>query len=168
MKRTAALTLAAACLALASVGAGSAAQTMASASHVITAVKSINGYRVGAAYTAARQTFGAQYSSTQDRTTCQASWAGGLTIAWHRQLPSANWNKACLHFAWAKVTGSSWRTDRGLRVGAPQSNVKKIYKSAAHKSSGAYTVWTLNKASGKTLQAWAKKGRIAYFKLVQA
>jgi hypothetical protein len=74
---------------------------------------------------------------------------------------------ACVTFAWANVTGSKWRTDKGLRVGASQSQVRELYKSATRKSSGGYTVWTLARVSGKSLQAWMQDGRIEFFRVVR-
>jgi hypothetical protein len=166
MKRRLATTLAVAGLALMAIGFASASSAL-SGSYVITATKSINGYRVGSGFVAAKRQFGFPKSSSQSSRTCVARFANRVTIAWQRRWPYAKWSKACLTFAWANVTGSKWRTDKGLRVGASQSQVRELYKSATRKSSGGYTVWTLARASGKSLQAWMHDGRIAFFRVVR-
>jgi hypothetical protein len=154
-------------VAVAALGVGSASSSLSSSSYVITAAKSIGGYKVGSTYVAAKRQFGGPVSSTLGRN-CTVRWPNRVTINWHRQAQYAKMAKACVAFAWAKVNGTAWRTDKGLRVGAPQSQVKKRYKSATRKNSGGYTVWTLAKASGNSLQAWVKSGRIAYFRVVRA
>jgi hypothetical protein len=160
-------------LALAALTFGSASLAAGrSTSNVIAGTRTIDGYRVGAPWAAARRVFGFPKASSQSGTTCTARWKNGVSISWHRTLPYAKWTKACVRFSRANVgtatvAGPTWRTDKGLRVGASQSQIKKLYKAATSKKSGAYTVWTLTKASGNALQAWVKKGRISYFRLVR-
>lgn len=165
LNRGLATTLAVAGVALMAVCA--AVASSGSNSYVITATKTIDGYRVGTGYTSALHRFGGPRSSSQDRAACVASWGNGVTIAWNRRPQYVKWQKACVTFAWSKVTGKLWQTDKGLRVGAAQSQLKKLYKGAAPKSSSGYTVWTLAKAPRTSLQAWVKGGRVAYFRLVQ-
>lgn len=165
MNRQIALSLTA-IAATAALSFGSASSAAApTSSYVITGVKSIGGYRVGAPYSAARRAFDVQFSSSQDPTTCVAQWPKGLTIAWHRRLPYVKWQKACVKFYWAKVAGTAWRTDRGLKVGASVPGLRSLYPSATRKTSRAYAVWTLVRGSGVSLQAWTKKGRVVYFRL---
>jgi hypothetical protein len=167
LNRKLATTLAVAGLALMAFGVASATSAASSSSYVITATKSIDGYRVGSTYVAARRRFGGPKSSSQSSRTCVASWSNRVTIAWNRRWPYAKWSKACVTFAWANVAGGKWRTDKGLRVGASQSQLKKLYKGATRKSSSGYTVWRLAKTSGSSLQAWLKRDRIAFFRIVR-
>src|SRR5262245_13975681 len=113
----------------------------AGGSYVITGIKSIGGYPVSAKYALARHIFGGPFSETQSGTMCVARWRGGLTIAWQRRLPYAKWEKACLAFSWAKVAGKLWRTDRGLRVGSSETQLRKLYASATRQASARYTMW---------------------------
>jgi hypothetical protein len=166
LKRTLATTLTVAGSTLIAFGFATGSFAAPSGAYVITATKAIDGYRVGSTYVAAVRQFGGPKSSSQDAQTCVARWSNRVTIAWHRRWPYAKWSKACLNFAWANVAGSKWRTDKGLRVGATRSQVKKLYKAAKSEKSGGYTVWTLTRSSGNTLQAWVKGGKISYFRLV--
>jgi hypothetical protein len=170
MKRAVATVVAGTCLALVGVVVGSAPSwaAAASTSYVITAAKSIDGYRPGSAYVAATKSFGGPVSSTQGPRTCVATFTNGVTIAWHRRLPYSRWEKACLAFEWAKVTGTQWKTDRALHVGSTEAQLRNAYKSATKKNSNGYTVWTLAKSSNNALQAWVKNGRVAYFQLVSS
>jgi hypothetical protein len=151
------------------VGATSLA-AVRSSSYVITGARTIDGYRVGATYAQAVRVLGGSYSTTQTNKTCTARWANGVTIVWHRTLPYAKWSKACLRFSFARVqrarvAAPNWRTDKGLRVGASESQLKRLYPAATAKLSSGYRVWTLAKASRIKLQAWAKKGHVAFFRL---
>ena len=158
------LTLAALTFGSASLAAGR------SAPNVIIGTRSIDGYRVGAGYAQARRLFGFPSSSTQSSRTCTARWANGVTIVWHRNFPYSKWARACVRFNRALVGGASvagpiWRTDKGLRVKDSQKQIKKLYPSATSTRSSGYTVWTLSKASGTSLEAWVKNGRVAFFRL---
>jgi len=168
LNRGLATTLAVAGVVLTAAGVATATSARTSSSYVITATKTIDGYRVGSAFTNAKRRFGGPRSSSQDRAACVASWANGVTIAWQRRPQYVKWERACVTFVWSKVTGRLWSTDKGLRVGASQSQVKKLYNVATSKKSGAYTVWTLAKSSGNSLQAWVKGGRVSYFRVVHA
>ena len=139
-------------------------------SYVITGAKTIDGYKVGTTYAQALRYLGSPYSTTQSSTACIARWTSGVTITWHRRLPATNWAKACTRFSYATVkhgksARATWRTDKGLRVGAAQSQVKKLYPVARSKRSNGYTVWNLTKASTISLQAWVKQGQVAFFRL---
>jgi hypothetical protein len=172
LNRKLAITLAVGGLALMAIGVASASSARPSSSNVITGTRSIDGYKVGAPWSAARRIFGFPKASSQSGTTCTARWTNGVSLSWYRTLPYSKWTRACVRFSRAKVgeatlAGPTWRTDKGLRVGAPQSQVKKLYKAATRKNSGGYAVWTLAKASRSSLQAWVKRGRIAYFRIVR-
>ena len=141
-----------------------------SSTNIIAGTKSIDGYRVGAPYAAARRTFGFPKASSQNGTTCTARWMNGVSISWHRTLPYAKWTKACVRFSRARVGKPSvaqraWRTNEGLRVGARASQVSRLYPSATSRRSGVYTIWTLQKSPKVSLNAWVKKGRVAFFRL---
>jgi hypothetical protein len=120
-----------------------------------------------AEFAKAQELFGVPYSETQSSTDCIARWQGGLTIAWHRELPEKKWTKACLKFSSAKVTGKNWRTDKGLRVGAAQAAIERLYPHAAKKKAGTAVYWNLNPKGNPSLQAWMKHGRIKYFQVVR-
>jgi hypothetical protein len=141
-----------------------------STSFVITGVKTIAGYKVGTTYAQALRYFGGAFSTTQSSSSCTARWKNGVTIVWHRRSPATNWAKACTRFNYATVGKAraprgTWRTDKGLRVGATETQLKKLYPAATSKRSRRYTVWTLATVSKISLQAWVQKGRIAYFRL---
>src|SRR5262245_56360634 len=125
--RLATTTVAAAALAALTFGAAS---LEAAGSNVI-GTKNIGGYRVGSGYTQAKRLFGQPHASTQSGRVCTARWTNGVTITWHRTLPYSNWAKACVKFSQSKVVGS-WRTNRGLTVGASGSKLKKLYPAAKH------------------------------------
>jgi hypothetical protein len=142
-------------------------------SYVVSGTKSIGGYSIASGYAKARSTFGGQASSTETPTICTARWSNGVTISWRRTLPSQNWAKACVKFSSARIgkptiAAATWRTNKGLRVGARGTRIKSLYPSATSKRSGPYAVWTLQKASKTTLQAWVKKGKIAFFRLTKS
>lgn len=144
-----------------------------STARVITGTKTIDGYRVGTTYAQARKVLGGPYSATQSSAVCTARWTNGVTITWRRRLPRTNWTRACLRFSSAKVgrsktAGPVWRTDKGLRVRASASQVKRLYPAATSKRSGRYTIWTLTKTPTVSLQAWVTRGRVAYFRLVHS
>ena len=149
------------------IGLCTSSWAAAGGSNVIAGVKSIGGYPVSAKYTLARQIFGGPYSETQSGTTCLARWGGGLTIAWQRRLPYAKWDKACVTFSWAKMSGKLWRTDKGLRVGSSETQLRRLYASATRQTSGGYTMWRLAAGSSISLQAWAKNGRVSFFRIVR-
>lgn len=141
-----------------------------STSFVITGVRTIDGYKVGTTYAQALRDFGGSFSTTQSNTNCTARWKNGVTIVWHRKLPSSKWSKACTRFNFATVGRAraprgTWRTDKGLRVGATQVQLKKLYPAARSKRLNRYTVWTLASVSKISLQAWMKRGRVAHFRL---
>jgi hypothetical protein len=143
-----------------------------SSANIITGTTTIGGYRIGTSYANARRVFGPQYSSTESSNTCTAHWSNGVTISWLRSSTSLKWVKACLKFRGARVgkpliAGESvWRTNKGLRVGDSTARLKALYPSAASKGSGAYTVFTLQKGSKVSLQAWVKTktGKVANFR----
>lgn len=169
MNRKLAVAPIAAALTLAAVAGGSApASAAAPPRYVIAGTTSIGGYRSGAGYARARTLFGGPVSSKQDLRTCVAGWATGLTIAWHRRLPYAKWQKACVAFMWARVKGKQWRTDKGLRVGSSESQIRKLYPRARRTSRSGYAVWKLQTASKVSLQAWVKRGRVVSFRLVKS
>jgi hypothetical protein len=158
--------------ALAAVTFGSAPVAAGpSTTSIIAGTKTIDGYRVGAGYAQAHRIFGLPYSSEQDSARCTARWGNGVTISWHRTLPSSKWAKACVKFSSARVGKPSvanavWRTNKGLRVGARAAQIKSLYPSARGKRSGIYTVWILQKSPTISLNAWVKKGKIAFFRLI--
>jgi hypothetical protein len=121
--------------------------------------QSVGAYRLGG-YVEARRQFGGPYSSTQSPTSCIARWPNGVSIAWQRHLPYSAWEKACIVFRWAKVTGKAWRTDKGLSIGSTEATLKKLYPSARSKRSNAFTVWSLATSPKSTLQAWSRGGRV--------
>lgn len=171
-RKLVAATLAALALSGSVVGPSSLAAARLS-SFVITGAKTIDGYKVGTTYASASRTFGGSYSTTQSSTNCTARWKNGVTIVWHRKLGGTNWTKVCTRFSYAtvrpaKAPKGTWRTDKGLRVGARQTQVKTFYPAATSKRSEGFTVWTLAKASTISLQAWVKNGRIAYFRVVRS
>lgn len=137
----------------------------AAGSYVVTGTTTINGYHVGAGWTQARRLFGGPYSSTQTGAICTARWGTGLTITWKRKLPYANWPKACVTFSWAKLTGKQWRTDRGLRIGSAEAQVRSHYPAATSRTAGGFNVWRLASGSGISLEAWARGGRVAFLRL---
>jgi hypothetical protein len=144
-----------------------------SSSYVITGAKAIGGYKVGTTYAQALRYLGYAYSTTQSSAACTARWTNGVTIIWHRKPPATNWTKACARFSYATVkqgksARATWRTDKGLRVGASLSQVKKLYPAATSKSSNGYSVWNLAKASKITLQAWVRQGRVSFFRLTSS
>jgi hypothetical protein len=126
----------------------------------------VGGLATTAAFAKAQELFGVPYSETQSSTDCIARWQGGLTIAWHRKLPEKKWTKACVEFNWAKVTGKNWRTDKGLRVGAAQAAIKRLYPHAAKQKAGTAVYWNLSPNGNPSLQASMKHGRIKYFQVV--
>jgi len=150
--------------------APSSLAAMRSSSYVITGAKTIGSYKVGATDAQALRSLGSAFSTTQSSTVCIARWRNGVTISWHRRPPATNWAKACTRFSYATVGTAkrpkgTWRTDKGLRVGATQSQVKKLYPAATSKRSNVYSVWNLASASRISLQAWVKQGRVAFFRL---
>jgi hypothetical protein len=166
-------TVAAASLALVALTLGSSALAAArTSSYIIRGATSIDGYRVGATYAQAQRFLGGSYSTSQSNTTCTARWKNGVTIVWHRKLPATKWAKACTRFNSARVgrakkTRATWQTGKGLRVGASQAQLKKLYPGATSKGSNRYKVWTLAKASKISLQAWVTNGQVAFFRLVR-
>ena len=138
--------------------------TGAAGDYVISGQK-IGTYRVGAAFVEARSRLGGPYSETQSGTQCIARWPTGVTIAWKRRLPYSVWQKACIVFRSAKVEGKLWRTDKGLRIGASDAALKRLYPGAHSAKADTFTVWSLATSSKFTLQAWSRGRHVAFFRL---
>jgi hypothetical protein len=143
-----------------------AAKPLVSTSHsyVVTST-AIGGFKVSSGWTQAHQIFGGPVSSTQDHFICTARWPDGLTLTFARHYPLTAWSKACKVFKSAKVTGKSWRTDKGLRIGSAESQIKHLYPGAVKKST---TVWIVNPKASPQLQASVKKGKVASIQVIRS
>jgi hypothetical protein len=149
-------------------GAQARSTRLAAHSYLIQQSK-IGGFPVlTGGFAQARQLFGGPFSSTQDRFTCVAKWAGGLTLAFKRQFPLSVWEKACRVLEWAQASGKKWQTDKGLRVGNTESQIKHLYPKATSAKAGSTTKWSLVPGQKPVIQAWTKRGSVVLFRIVRA
>jgi hypothetical protein len=128
----------------------------------------IGGFRTATdGYPRAKQLFGGPYSSTQSPSVCIARWPDGLVITFKRKLPYAAFKKACLVVKSAKITGKRWHTDRGLRVGSPLSQLKRLYAKATWRTVAGKKLWVLTPSLHPALAARVKNGKVVYFAVVR-
>jgi hypothetical protein len=146
---------------------------LGTASNVILGTTKIGAFPVGGSYLQAQKALGGPYSSNQLRSTCTASFVNGVTITWHRNGLKSSLAKACVTFMFARVDRAKtaapvWRTNKGLRIDSPTSQIKTLYPSAKSTASVGYSVWTLQRTSTASLQAWVKDGKVAFFRLTKS
>jgi hypothetical protein len=140
-----------------------ASSAASSRANVIVGVKSIAGFPVSSNFAAAKKLFGAPYSETSSSRVCIARWPGGLSVSFKRNPKFEKWERACLVVTSATGEKDNWRTDKGLRVGASVSQLKKLYPAAQQRGS----VWVLVPGS-TSLSATLAKGRISGFQITRS
>ena len=128
----------------------------------------IGGFRTATdGYRTARKLFGGPRSSTQTHVACIVRWPDGLVVTFRRKLPYAAFTKACLVVESARITGKSWRTDKGLRVGSAVSEIARAYPTAALRKIGGLSVWVLAPRLNPALVARVKGGLVQYLAVVR-
>ena len=88
---------------------------------------------------------------------CRVRWAKyNLLITFDGCKPES-------HFIRFIATNPRWETARGLRVGAPVSQIRRLYPDATHTVVGKQVRWSLYRRPGgstPTLAAWAMHGKV--------
>jgi hypothetical protein len=128
----------------------------------------IGGFRTATdGYTRARRLFGGPYSSTQNRYVCIVRWPGGLVVTFRRKLPYAAFAKACVVVESAKIAGTRWHTDKGLRVGSAAAQIRRAYPNAVERKIAGVTMWVLVPGLDPALAARAEGGKIRYLSVLR-